>query len=91
MDITEIKIYKATDREPVVGYANIVLGGNFIVRGITLLERQDGTRFISMPSRKIKSEEKVYRDICHPLNSRARQEFTDRIFGAYDEFINRAK
>ena len=36
MDITDIKIFKAYNRGPVVAYANIVLNGVFIIRGIAI-------------------------------------------------------
>ena len=91
MDITDIRIFKAYNRKPVVAYANIVLNGEFIIRGIALVERENGHRFISMPARKLKNEERAYRDICHPLNSEVRKNLTDKIFGAYEEFINGAK
>ncbi len=91
MDITDIKIFKAYNRGPVVAYANIILNGVFIIRGIALVERENGHRFLSMPARKLRSEEKTYRDICHPLNSEVRTKLTEKIFGAYEEFINGAK
>ena len=40
-----------------------------------------------MPSRKLVNEERQYRDMCHPLNSKVREELTDAVFAAYDEFI----
>ena len=40
-----------------------------------------------MPSRKLVNEERQYRDMCHPLNSKGREELTDAVFAAYDEFI----
>lgn len=40
-----------------------------------------------MPSRRLRNEERSYRDVCHPLNSNVRNELTERIFAAYDEFI----
>ena len=40
-----------------------------------------------MPSRRLRNEEKSYRDICHPLNSNIRKQLTDDIFEAYDTFI----
>lgn len=86
MEITEVRIFKAKQRGAVKAYANIVLDGCFIIRGITLLETEK-VRFISMPSRKLRNEEKSYRDVCHPLNSDTRTELTKVIFDAYDEFI----
>ena len=86
MKITNVKIFRAKKRGPVLAYANFILSEKFIIRGITLLENERG-RFISMPSRKLVNEERQYRDMCHPLNSKVREELTDAVFAAYDEFI----
>lgn len=90
MEITEIKIFKTNLTKPVLARANVILGGKFIIRGITLIEGKHG-RFISMPSRRLKntdnSDKVSYRDVCHPLNQEIRDELTSKIFEAYDEFI----
>lgn len=86
MEITNVKIFKAKQRGPVLAYANVILDNQFIIRGITLLEKNE-KRFISMPSRKINDSERHYRDIAHPLNREIREALTDTIFNAYDEFL----
>lgn len=87
MEITNVKIFMAKRRGPVLAYANVILDNKFIIRGITLLETEKNGRFISMPSRKLRNERKSFRDMCHPLNAEIRNELTDVIFAAYDEFI----
>lgn len=87
MEITNIKIFKAKQRGPVLAYANIILDERFIIRGVTLLQTEKNGRFISMPSRRLRNEERSYRDVCHPLNSNVRNEITERVFAAYDEFV----
>jgi DNA-binding cell septation regulator SpoVG len=87
MEITDVKIFKAKQRGPVLAYANVILAGKFIIRGITLLETQKNGRFISMPSRRLNTERKSYRDTCHPLDSKVRNELTEAVFAAYDEYI----
>lgn len=86
MEITNVKIFRAKRRGPVLAYANVILDNKFIIRGITLIETEKG-RFISMPSRRLRNERKSFRDTCHPLNAEVRNELTDAIFAAYDEFI----
>jgi stage V sporulation protein G len=89
MEITHIKIYKAKKRGPVLAYANIIFGKKFIIRGITLLENEKG-RFISMPSRKLidgEREKSSYREVCHPLDNEIRKEIKDKVFEAYEQFI----
>ena len=89
MKITDVKIFKANQREPVLAYANAILDNQFIIRGITLLETEKTGRFISMPSRLLRNIEnrRSRRDMCHPLNSEVRNELTEAIFKTYDEFI----
>lgn len=86
MEITNVKIFRAKKRGPVLAYANVILSGQFIIRGITLLENEKG-RFVSMPSRRLYDEETQYRDMCHPLNNMVRKELTKAVFKAYDEFV----
>lgn len=88
MEITDIKIFKAKQGGAVLAYANVILDNYFIIRGITLLETEQSGRFISMPSRLLRNaDRRSYRDMCHPLNSNIRKELTEKIFNAYDEFI----
>lgn len=87
MEITDIKIFKARQRGPVLAYANVILDGRFIIRGITLLENEKTGRFISMPSRRLRNQERGFRDICHPLNSNVRKELTEVVFAAYDQSL----
>ena len=87
MEITDVKIFKARQRGPVLAYANIILDERFIIRGITILETEKNGRFLGMPSRRLKAEGKSFRDVCHPLNQKVRNELTEKIFAAYDELM----
>lgn len=88
MNISDVKIFRTKKRGPVLAYANVILDNRFIIRGITLLETERAGRFISMPSRLLRNDNKrSYRDVCHPLNSNVRDELTETIFAAYDNFI----
>ncbi len=90
MEITEVKIFKAKRRGPVLAYANVILNDWLIIRRITLIEK-NGKRYLSMPATATRdtrdNERRRYRDICHPLNSDARKKITEMVFDAYDEFI----
>ena len=87
MEITNVKIFRAKRRGPILAYANVILDNKFIIRGITLIETEKHGIFISMPSRKLRNERKSFRDTCHPLNAEVRNELTETIFAAYDEFM----
>jgi len=86
MNITDVKIFNAKKRGPILAYANVILDNYFIIRGITLLETEKSGRFISMPSRLLRGERKTYRDVCHPLNKNIRDNLTQIVFDAYDVF-----
>ena len=86
MEITNVRIFRAKKRGPVLAYANVILDNQFIIRGVTLLETEKG-RFISMPSRRLRDGERHFRDVCHPLNSDIRTKLTEAVFEAYKEFI----
>lgn len=87
MEITDVRVFKARRKGVVLAYANVILDGKFIIRGIALVETEKNGRFISMPSRRLRNGERSYRDVCHPLNSDVRAELTEKIFAAYDELI----
>ena len=40
-----------------------------------------------MPSRRLRNQQRAFRDICHPLNTEVRNELTEIIFAAYDEYM----
>ena len=84
MEVIDIKLFKAKQEGPVLAYANIVIDGMFIIRGIKLIEGKNG-RFIAMPSRRLRQEKRAFRDICHPLNQETRDLITEKIFEEYDK------
>lgn len=86
--ITDVKIFKIKQRGALLGYANIVLNNSFIIRGIKILESEKNGRFVAMPSRRLREEKRVYRDLCHPINQETREIITATIFNAYDELEN---
>ena len=87
MEITDIRIFKTNRKGPVLAYANVIIAGRFIIRGITLVETEKSGRFISMPSRRVHNGDRHFREVCHPLNSNVRNELKELIFAAYDESL----
>lgn len=86
--ITDVRIFKIKQRGALLGYANIVINDSFIIRGIKILETEKNGRFVAMPSRKLRTEEHSYRDLCHPLNNDTRKGITQAILDAYDNEEN---
>lgn len=85
MEITEVRIVKILKRGNLLGYANVVIGNSFIIKGIKLIETEEKGRFIAMPSKRLNRRIREFRDVCHPINQETRKELTDAIFEAYDE------
>ena len=69
MEITEVKVYRATEGGRLKAYATAVVDNCFIIRDLKVIEGNKGL-FVSMPSRKRKDG--TFKDIVHPLNSDTR-------------------
>ena len=86
--VTDVRIFKINKRGALLGYANVVLNNSFIIRGIKILETDKNGRFVGMPSRRLRGEQRSYRDLCHPLNQETRQVITDAILEAFEDQEN---
>ncbi len=91
MEITDVRFFEARGKGPVLAYATIILSNKFIIKGVKLLETEKSGRFIAMPAKKTNDEKHPYRDMCHPLDRDTREEFTNIIFEAYDEYLKEKK
>ena len=75
-------------KNSVIGYASVLLEDpkvdfKFTIKGIQIMEIQDGIRFITFPARKDSKAEDGYADICFPLNQETRNMITKTVL---DEF-----
>lgn len=71
-----------------VGYADVVFDDEFVVHGVGVVIKE-GKRFVSMPSRGLKSKdgEVKRRDVCHPIASENRIAIQKAVFAAYERKI----
>ena len=83
-EITEVRIYKAKGNGAVKAYASVSLDNEFIVKGIKVLEGENGL-WVSMPSRKAKDGS--FQDIFHPASREAREKIVNAVLNAYREQI----
>jgi len=83
-EITEVRIYKAKGNGAVKAYASVSLDDEFIVKGIKVLEGENGL-WVSMPSRKAKNGS--FQDIFHPASKEAREKIVNAVLSAYREQI----
>lgn len=84
MEITEVKVYPATETGRLKAYATIVFDNSFIVRDLKVIEGPKGF-FVSMPSRKRKDG--TFKDIVHPLHSDMRKSIEDRVIEEYKRVL----
>ncbi len=84
------KITKRIDGDSsLLAYASITINDSFVVYGVKLIEKQDGTQFVAMPSNSYEKKngrktETKYADICFPCTKEARKAITEAVFEAYD-------
>jgi stage V sporulation protein G len=84
MEITEVRITPRDGEGRLRGFANITFDDSFVVRGIRIVEGDDGL-FVSMPSHR--KPDGTYQDIAHPINNEARSVIENRIISAYNNAI----
>ena len=85
MEITEIRI-TLRNEERLKGFANITFDNCFVVRGLKIIEGNNGL-FVSMPSRKRPNG--TYQDIAHPINQDMREDIETQVLKEYEEEVKR--
>lgn len=65
MKISDVKISLVVQKDGLIAFASVVLGGGFYVGGIAIHEKLDGTGYrLTYPTRK--SANQTF-NICHPI------------------------
>ena len=82
MEITDVKIRRTFETEPLKAVASVTLDGQFAVHDIKVIRTQERL-FIVMPSRK--NADGTYRDVAHPINAAFRGQLEDAVLAAYAE------
>ena len=80
MQITKVTL-RPVAMNKVVAIASIVVDECFVVHDLRVVNGDKGL-FVAMPSRKLPSGE--FRDICHPINSDARQQIQDAVLTEFE-------
>lgn len=90
MKITKVSVRKVENSNPrMKGTAYVELDECFAIENIRIIERQDGSLFAAMPSKKNANGE--YKDTCHPVNEETRKMFNDAIIEEYNRVVNEAE
>jgi len=80
MDITRVTL-RPVAMNKVCAIASIVIDEVFVIHDLRVVNGDKGL-FVAMPSRKLPSGE--FRDICHPINSDARQQIQDAVLNEFE-------
>ena len=84
-EITDVRIVKMKDKGNLLGYANIVINNHIALKGIKIIETQDGERFIAMPGRKnTRTDAPKYYSNFHPISRDVLETFKTTILEAFD-------
>ena len=75
MEITKVSLRPVTMNK-VCAIASVVIDDQLVVHDLRVVNGDKGL-FVAMPSRKLPSGE--FRDICHPINSAARNVIQDAV------------
>lgn len=88
MNISNIKIRSIFTEGPLKAIISVVIDECLAVHEIKVVQGNDRL-FVAMPSRK--DESGIFRDIVHPIDSAARNEFEAEIMTAYENYIKVAE
>lgn len=80
MNITKVTL-RPVDMNKVVAIASIVIDDCFVVHDLRVVNGDKGL-FVAMPSRKLPSGE--FRDICHPINTDARNGIQEAVLAEFE-------
>ncbi len=80
MEITDVKIRKTFDDQPLRAVMSITLDDCIAVHDVKIIYAKD-KYFVVMPSKKTRDGE--YKDIVHPINPEFRGRLEDVLIGEY--------
>jgi len=86
MNITEVRVRKATEEGKMKAIASVTFDDEFVVHDIRIIEGKNGL-FIAMPSRRTASGK--FKDIVHPINSEARAKIQEAVLNHYNEIVEK--
>ena len=84
MEVTEVKVRKIFETGPMKAVVSITLDNELALHDVKIVSSGDKT-FVVMPAKKNPNGE--FRDLVHPINSRARTAIETAVIGAYEEYM----
>ncbi len=86
MEITDIKIRKTFEDQPLKAVLSVTLDECLAIHDVKIVYAKD-KYFVVMPSKKTRDGE--YRDIVHPISSAFRTRLEEALIGRYREELER--
>ena len=80
----DVRVYPSKEDGNLLAFASVTLGGCFAVKGVKIMEGENGA-FVAMPDRKDSKGE--YHDICFPTTSEMRQALHTAVLGEYQRVM----
>ncbi|MCE5203211.1 MAG: septation regulator SpoVG [Coriobacteriales bacterium] len=80
MEITKVTL-RPVAMNKVCAIASIVIDDEFVIHDLRVVNGDKGL-FVAMPSRKLPNGE--FRDICHPINTAARQRIQEAVLEQFE-------
>ena len=88
MNITEVQVRKIFSEGQLKAIVSIVINNSLAIHESKIIESASRL-FVAMPSRK--DENGIFRDIIHPIDPEARNEFEDVILDEYYKYTELEK
>lgn len=76
-------------KDNIKAYADVTLGNSFVVKGVKVIENEDGEMFVSMPSRKNSKGE--YVNVAHPVTAEFNEILSNSVLKAYEREVDKVK
>ena len=86
MQVTEVRLKKASAEDSCLAYGSVTFDRDFVVCGIRVLKAKDGGLFVGFPTRRNKKGE--YKDICFPMTSALREDISVEVLSEYEKLDN---
>ena len=88
MEITEVKVRKVFSTGPMKAVVSVTVDNELAIHDVKVVSSGEKT-FVVMPAKKNPVGE--FRDIIHPINSRAREKIDTAVISAYEEYLRTAQ
>lgn len=83
MQVTEVRLTKAPSEQSCLAYGSITLDGDFVVCGIRVLMKKDGTPFVGYPARQ--NSRGDYKDVCFPMDRGLREDIEIKVLSEFEK------